>query len=80
MGNPSLYGYNQVLEQVFQAHERRMSDAAETEFVNRGWVDPRHRYDSPADRLLDVSFHLTPQVGLLLFIYLFEGGGGEDVT
>lgn len=58
------YGYNQVLEQLFQAHEQRLSKRGEAEWLDRGWVDRSQRkYSCPADRHLSVSFHLTPQVG-----------------
>ncbi len=49
--------------QVFEAYEQRLPKRAEREWAERGWVDKgRHAYDCPADRKLDVSFHLTPSV------------------
>jgi hypothetical protein len=61
---PALqYGSNQVFEQLFQAHEQKLSRRGERQYYEQGWVDPRvHRYACPAERHLDVSFNLTPEV------------------
>ncbi|EFN51285.1 hypothetical protein CHLNCDRAFT_141222 [Chlorella variabilis] len=70
LGHPAQYGYNQVLEQLFQAHEQRLSRRAEAEYYGQGWVDRRgHRYSCPAERHLALSFHQTPQEFSLWHVY-----------
>ena len=62
LGSPAQYGYNQVFEQLFQAHEQRLTPAAKREIKRYGWTKSSsgENYICPADKLLDVSFHLTP--------------------
>ncbi|KAL4448900.1 hypothetical protein ABPG77_007617 [Micractinium sp. CCAP 211/92] len=60
--HPAQYGSNQVFEQLFQAYEQRLSRRGEREYWDQGWVDKNsHRYSCPAEKHLDVSFHLTPE-------------------
>jgi cell division protease FtsH len=63
LGTPAQYGYNQVFEQLFQAHERRLPPAAAREAAAQGWTAAGggDAYACPADRLLSVSFHQTGQ-------------------
>ena len=59
---PAEYGYNQVFEQLFEAHEQRISGKARKDVQKKGWTGRAKdsSYDCPADRHLGVSFNLTP--------------------
>ncbi|KAI3430488.1 hypothetical protein D9Q98_005083 [Chlorella vulgaris] len=71
LGYLPQYGSNQVLEQLFQAHEQKLSGRAEEEYYSQGWVDTKadHKYSCPAERHLAVSFHQTPQEFTMHGIY-----------
>ena len=62
LATPAQYGYNQVFEQLFQAHEQRLSPTAKKEMRRYGWTKAAKgdKYICPADNLLDISFHSTP--------------------
>jgi hypothetical protein len=51
-----------VFEQVFQAYEQQLPKAALKEYNQQGWLDPnKYPYSCPGERLVDVSFNMTPQ-------------------
>mmetsp|Transcript_16982 Transcript_16982/g.42620 ORF Transcript_16982/g.42620 Transcript_16982/m.42620 type:complete len:855 (+) Transcript_16982:187-2751(+) len=59
---PMDCGYNQVFLEIFQAYEQRLPKQGREEFSRKGWVDTtKYEYDCPADQLLQISYHQTPQ-------------------
>lgn len=49
--------------QVFEAHEQRLDAAARRQWREMGWVEKSPQtYTCPADRQLQVAYHMTPAV------------------
>jgi len=58
--HPGLAGYEAVLTQLYQAYDQRLSKAAKRQLHQQGYIEPGHPYSCPSDRLLNVSWHITP--------------------
>lgn len=76
LGDPNTAGYNAVLAQLYQAHQQRVSKRAAQAVSEQGYALPgTYAYDCPGERLLDVSWHWTPQaITNPLARFLVRGG------
>eukprot|EP00884_Botryococcus_braunii_P017856 jgi/Botrbrau1/4754/Bobra.0137s0026.1 len=66
----SQYGYNQVLEQMFQAYEQKLPRKAMRQFDREFWVDPaKFKYECPGEEKMKLMFKTTPSEPSLYYFY-----------